>query len=235
MVSPLFLDPHELLPLIGTGQAPRLIDVCLAEDVAADPWRLPGAQHVSHGAIMQWAQGANRSAPVVIICQKGLKLSHGAAARLRATGFDARALTGGNQGWQDTNFPKVSLAGAPETGSIWVLPAPVTPQSLCLAWLIRRWFNPEAELIWVPQAMIGDVADRFDAEPASRTLLELCKRTALEYAPLVRFVSSVDANSAQWLPLLGPLVQRFDGAEAQLANALPIIDAAWTAEREAGQ
>lgn len=235
MVSDFSITCDELLPLIGTAQTPRLIDVCLAQDIAADPWRLPGAQHIAHRNIMDWINISAPSEPLVIICQKGLKLSHGAAARLRAAGYDARALEGGNQAWTKANLPKLDLSNAPDCGASWVLPAPTTPHSLCIAWFIRRWFDPDAELIWVPSSMVTDVADRFDAQPAPKTLSALRARAALEYAPLAAFASSIDEGQAAWLPLLAALPLMHQSPEDQFRHALPIIDAAWVALREGAQ
>lgn len=225
-------DPNDLMRRMGTGQMPCLIDACVPEDIAADPWRLPGVQHVPHGAIRDWARDADPDNPVVVICQKGLKLSHGAAALLRARGFHARALEGGNRAWFDAGRPRLSLSDAPTKGSAWVLPAPAAPQTLCLAWLIRRWFDPTADIMWVPAAMVGEVAARFEAEAAPKRLSTLCNKAGLNDAPLAKFAAQIDANDAAWLPLLTALPHLHHSSDAQAKAALPIIDAAWVALRE---
>ena len=226
------ISANDLAPLIGTGLAPRLIDVCVAEDIVADPWRLPAAQFVSHDQIMPWAKALTSAERVVVICQKGLKLSHGAAARLRGAGIHARALAGGNLAWRAGLHPRLALKNDPEAGAVWVLPAPATAQVFGLAWLILRWFDPNAELIWVPRTMVAEVADRFDAEPAPASLMALCRRAALAHPPITNFAASIDTNTAPWLPLLRAVPSIRDTDQAQLARALPILDAAWVADRE---
>lgn len=232
MVSELSISPNELLPLLGTDQVPCLIDVCVADDIAAAPWRLPGAVHVSHMQIMDWVQKNQPTRPVVVICQKGLKLSHGAAARLRAAGFDAKVLEGGNQTWFAANHPRVSLTDAPAPKNLWAFPEQAQPRHLGLAWLIRRWFDPEAELIWVPQDLLEDVSERFDAESVPTTLAALCARINLDHPPLSAFIKSIDDETARWMPLLAALRHMHSSHEEQIAHALQIIDAAWTASRE---
>lgn len=233
MLSDFSISPITLLSRIGTGQCPRLIDVCIPEDVAADPWRLPGAGHVSHRKIVEWAKNTEPTTPIVVICQKGLKLSHGAAARLRARGMDALVLEGGNQAWRAAQYPSLSVADTPEAEAAWVLPASGKPQVLAVAWLIRRWIDPDAELLWVPPdpGMTDAVAERFDAIAIPNTLTDLCARVGLEYAPLHAFVTAVDENTASVLPMLAALSHLYPDRGAQVARALAILDAAWTAER----
>jgi rhodanese-related sulfurtransferase len=228
-------SPNELMRVLGTGQAPRLLDVCLVDDIAAAPWRVPTARHVPHGAVLEWARSAHKDTRVVVICQKGLKLSHGAAARLRTRGFHARVLEGGNQAWFAAHHPRLALTSGPANGAAWVLPAPATPRALCLAWLIHRWFDPDAEIMWVPHDMVADVAQRFDAQATPPRLTELCQRVGLDHAPLVIFASQIDANMGQWLPLLTALTHLHHSSARQALAALPIIDAAWVAAREAAQ
>jgi rhodanese-related sulfurtransferase len=85
------VSPSQLIRLLGTPDAPLLVDVRLPEDVAADPFVLPSARSCAHdevAALSSWI-GA-RSA--VLVCQRGRKLSHGAAALLRSLGHRAEVL-----------------------------------------------------------------------------------------------------------------------------------------------
>src|SRR3954454_5096282 len=76
------ISSDKLLRLIGTANAPVLIDVRTDEDFAADPRLIPGAVRRSHQDAADWGeQYSGRSA--IVICQRGLKLSEGTAAWLR--------------------------------------------------------------------------------------------------------------------------------------------------------
>ena len=88
MPGPTTIAPQQLARLIGTPDAPVLIDVRLAEDFAADPRLIPTARRIAHDRIADMGSRLpGRRA--VVICQRGAKLSEGAAAVLRTQGVAA--------------------------------------------------------------------------------------------------------------------------------------------------
>ncbi|MFN5019955.1 rhodanese-like domain-containing protein, partial [Bradyrhizobium sp.] len=88
------ISPDKLSRMIGTPQAPILIDVRTDEDFAADPRLIPGAIRRPAVEAPQWSAAfAGRS--VIVICQRGAKLSHGAAAWRRVAKASAENLDGG--------------------------------------------------------------------------------------------------------------------------------------------
>ncbi|WP_147104803.1 rhodanese-like domain-containing protein [Tateyamaria sp. syn59] len=229
----LSISADDLLPLLGTHKLPRLIDVCLPEDIAANPHRLPTSQHVPHTEISERARAWNTDRPIVTICQKGLKLSHGAAAHLRAMGFDASALTGGNQAWRAADRPMLALDQAPPWGTVWVCPAPRDRRAALCAWVIRRWYDADARILWVPADHVYDVAERFGAHavPDTAPLAELLSQRGLACSSLLTHVAALERATAQggdWLDMLSNLHETGEG----LADAaLPVLDAAWAAHR----
>ncbi|MCW5773443.1 MAG: hypothetical protein KIT16_17510, partial [Rhodospirillaceae bacterium] len=88
------ITPEKLLRLIGTAKAPAIVDVRTEEDFAADPRLIPGAVRRPFAEVAGWA-GPLRGRGAVVVCQRGLKLSHGAAAWLRHEGVPAETLEGG--------------------------------------------------------------------------------------------------------------------------------------------
>jgi rhodanese-related sulfurtransferase len=94
MAGPNSISADKLARLIGTPNAPLLIDVRTAEDFAADPRLLPASFRTTHTAISEGAMPGGEG-PAVIICQRGAKLSEGSAAILRLAGRDAISLSGG--------------------------------------------------------------------------------------------------------------------------------------------
>lgn len=156
------ISPKQLMRLIGTADCPMLVDVCLEEDFAAEPYLVPTAYRHAHQDIPALiARLAGR--PAVVICQKGLKLSHGVAASLRASGLAAQVLAGGNLGWRDTGLPRVPAAAIP--GALWVTRHRPKIDRIACPWLIRRFVDPGAEFLFVPPAVLADVATRFHATP----------------------------------------------------------------------
>jgi rhodanese-related sulfurtransferase len=151
-----------LMRLIGTPNCPALIDVCIDTDFADAPYLVPTATRLPHNDIDAIsAQVAGREA--VIICQKGKKLSHGVAARLRSMNINAQVLAGGNVGWADARLPRVPAANIP--GSLWVTRHRPKIDRIACPWLIRRFVDPNATFMFVPPSQVTDVAERFDATP----------------------------------------------------------------------
>ena len=97
----------KLARLIGTPNAPVLIDVRTEEDFNADPRLIPGSARRSHERAADWAPGL-AGCPVVVICQKGKKLSEGTAAWLRHEGLAAETLECGFDGWKSAKRSFVS-------------------------------------------------------------------------------------------------------------------------------
>jgi ABC-2 type transport system ATP-binding protein len=81
----------KLSRLVGTPHCPALIDVRTDADYNSDPRLIPSSIRRPHADASAWAGGfVGRSA--IVICQKGGKLSEGAAAWLRHDGVPADGL-----------------------------------------------------------------------------------------------------------------------------------------------
>ncbi|QJF51069.1 chromate resistance protein ChrB domain-containing protein [Roseobacter ponti] len=160
------ISPSNLMRLIGTPAAPRLLDLSLDEDFAADPFQIPGARRISHTRVADVPPDpAGRL--TVLICQKGRKLSYGTAAVLRARGIAAEVLEGGNLGWAAKELPRIPARVLPPQGpgARWVTRHRPKIDRIACAWLIRRFVDPDAVFLFVPAAEVADVAEKFDATP----------------------------------------------------------------------
>jgi len=162
------ISSEKLARLIGTAKAPTLIDVRLDEDFAADPRLIPGATRRSHKDLQDWAPRlAGQS--VVVICQKGQKLSEGTAAWLRQGGIAAETLEGGHLGWIETQKPAVPAEKIPKQDrrgrTVWVTRARPKIDRIACPWLIRRFIDPAAVFLFVAPSEVEAVGERFDATP----------------------------------------------------------------------
>lgn len=163
MPGPAQISPAQLARLIGTPDAPVIIDVRIPDDFAANPRLIPTAIRHAHKEIDALAQQLKRQR-VVVICQRGQKLSEGAAALLRTHGVAAESLEGGTEAWVAAELPMVPAAALPPT-NLWVTRHRPKIDRIACPWLIRRFVDPTARFLFVTPAEVADVAIRFDATP----------------------------------------------------------------------
>jgi rhodanese-related sulfurtransferase len=159
------ISPEKLVRLIGVPHGPALIDVRSDEDFAADPRLIPGAIRRSHATVANWApQFEGRT--VVAVCEKGGRLSEGAAAWLRHAGAaSAEVLAGGHAAWAEAGLPLVPEATLPprdpQGRTVWVTRARPKVDRIVCPWLIRRFVDPSAVFLFVAPAEAPAVAERF--------------------------------------------------------------------------
>ena len=168
MPSPTQISPAQLNRLIGTPDCPVLIDVCIDDDFNADPRLIPTARRHPFSRIGELTDEL-KGRRVVVICQKGKKLSAGAAAILRSEGVAAESLEGGNYAWRDAGLPLVPIANIPpvtaDGHTLWVTRHRPKVDRIACPWLIRRFIDPNARFLFVPPSEVLEVAEKFAATP----------------------------------------------------------------------
>lgn len=168
MPSPDSISVSNLAKLMGTPGAPAIVDVCIDEDFAADPRFVPSAFRHRFDRMDELVPRLSGQ-KVVIVCQKGLKLSQGAAAILRNHGIPAENLEGGIRAWRDAGQPLVPAGKIPQRGpdgaSVWVTRHRPKIDRIACPWLIRRFIDPMARFLYVAPSEVEAVAERFDAIP----------------------------------------------------------------------
>ena len=168
MPSPTEITASQLNRLIGTPEAPALIDVRIDEDYEADPRMIPGAFRHPFAAVSDLVSEL-AGQKVVVCCHKGLKLSQGTAAVLRDRGVAAETLQGGFVGWSEAGLPLVrqpQLAPRDSEGrTAWVTRHRPKVDRIACPWLIRRFVDPRARFLFVAPAEVLAVAERFDVTP----------------------------------------------------------------------
>lgn len=211
------LSPTELDRLIGTPACPRLIDVRDEEDFALDARLLPGAAWRPSAAVESWGQ-ALAGGPVVVLCQRGLKLSEGVAAWLRHMGVPAAVLEGGFEAWRDAGGPLVNAARIPPRDhlgrTVWVTRARPKIDRIACPWLIRRFVDPSAVVLFVAAAQVAAAAERFAATPFDIDGVFWSHR-----GPACTFDTMLDELGLQTEPLvrLAAIVRGADTARLDLA------------------
>ena len=162
------ISSDKLSRLVGTANAPALIDVRLDEDFSADSRLIPGASRRAHQNVQDWARPLIGQS-VVVICQKGQKLSEGTAAWLRHEGIAAEVLEGGHLAWTQANLPTVRADKLPKRDgrgrTVWVTRSRPKIDRIACPWLIRRFIDPNAVFLFVAPSQVIAVGERFDAAP----------------------------------------------------------------------
>ncbi len=157
------ITPAQLFRLIGSADAPALIDVRTAEDADADPFLIPTARRQPHEAVEALAP-ALTGRHAILICARGRKLSEGAAALLRLRGIRAEVLEGGSEAWASAALPRIPVHTF-TPGALWVTRHRPKVDRIACPWLIRRFVDPTARFLFVPPSEVAGVAERFNAAP----------------------------------------------------------------------
>jgi rhodanese-related sulfurtransferase len=168
MSLPTEITVSQLSRLIGLPTAPEIVDVRVDEDYRADTRLLPGSLRRAHHDVGSWAM-ACKGKGVIVVCQKGQKLSQGAAAWLRHSGIDAQTLAGGFEAWKQADEPLVRVDKLPprdaDGRTVWVTRARPKVDRIACPWLLRRFVDPGAVFLFVAPAEVTGVAERFNATP----------------------------------------------------------------------
>ncbi|MBH5371676.1 chromate resistance protein ChrB domain-containing protein [Bradyrhizobium glycinis] len=162
------ISSDKMARLIGTANAPVLIDVRTEQDFAADRRLIPGSIKLSHDNVADWG-GAFAGRRVVVSCLRGEKLAQGTAAWLRQLGAQAETLEGGFEGWKAAKLPLVDTRKLPPRDAkgrtVWVTRARPKVDRIACPWLIRRFVDPGAVFLYVAPSEVVAVGERFGAAP----------------------------------------------------------------------
>lgn len=168
MSAPNAISIERLTRIIGTPRAPLLLDVRSDEDIAADPRLLPGSTRIDDRALLALASQLDGQ-PSIAICQAGHRRSQGAAAWLRAAGCASEYLEGGFEAWHRAGLPLIDPAKLPardaQGRTIWVTRSRPKIDRIACPWLIRRFLDPRAIILFVAPTEVVGVAERYNAAP----------------------------------------------------------------------
>ena len=253
------ISVDELVKLIGLPARVAIIDARTDEDFADDARLIPGAFRHPFERILDLVPEINGQ-QVIVYCQKGKKISQGAAALLRDAGVMSLYLDGGQFAWRDRGGVMIPASKLPPRSidgrTVWVTRERPKIDRLACPWLIRRFIDPKALFLFVETAEVMNVADRFTATPfdiegaffshrgeacSFDTILEefgLAKLVGLAHlAPIVRGADTnrhdLAPQAAGLLALSLGLAASYDSDLDQLAAALPLYDALYRWARDA--
>lgn len=163
------ISASELWNLIGTSRAPRIIDTRRREIYESAPGMLPGASWRDPQMAAQWTPALDRSRPIVVACKAGHELSQMIAADLRGQGVEASILAGGYVAWTEAGLPVVARSAlarfVAQRPSLWVTRRRPKIDRIACPWLIRRFIDTDARILFVDPPEVPAVARETGAIP----------------------------------------------------------------------
>jgi rhodanese-related sulfurtransferase len=217
MPSPTEITPSQLGRLVGLPDAPVILDVRSDDAFARDPRTIATAVRRDARTVETWAP-AYAGRRVVVSCQHGASLSQGAAAWLRQEGAEAESLDGGHEGWVRSGGLLVDTAKLPrrdaQDRTVWVTRQRPKLDRIACPWLIRRFVDRDAVVLFVAATDVEGVAEKFRATPFDVEGVHFSHRgeTCTFDTMLVEF--GLDSPALQQLALI---VRGADTAKLELA------------------
>lgn len=168
MPSPTEITATQLGRLVGLPDSPIILDVRSDDAFARDPRTIPTAIRRDARTVESWA-ASYAGKRVVVTCQHGASLSQGAAAWLRQEGAEAESLDGGHEGWVRSGGLLVDTTKLPrrdaQDRTVWVTRQRPKLDRIACPWLIRRFVDRDAVVLFVAATEVEGVAEKFRATP----------------------------------------------------------------------
>jgi len=257
MPAPNEITAPQLNRLIGTPDCPDIIDVCIDEDFADDPYLIPGSRRHPHTDFPGLIEKLTTQR-AIIVCQKGLKLSQGVAAWLRSEGIQADYLQGGLYGWREAKdtlrIPAAALPRPVNGQTLWVTRHRPMIDRIACPWLIRRFVDRDARFLYVSPPDVAAVAEKFNATPFDvegvfwshrgdrctfDTMLEEFKLNAPPLTRMADIIRAADTNrnedhpaAAGLLAMSVGLSRQYRDDHAQLEAGIALYDALYRWARD---
>jgi rhodanese-related sulfurtransferase len=153
------ITPRQLYDRIAGGPVPCVVDVRREPAFAGDDRMLPGA--IRRPPPDEIARDLPRGRPLIVYCVHGHEVSQNTAAALAAAGWDACYLEGGIEAWKAAGLPTRRKLPAAK----WVTRARPKVDRIACPWLVRRFIDAEAEILYVPADDVAAAAERTGAIP----------------------------------------------------------------------
>ncbi len=162
---------NQLAPLLGSRNAPLLVDVRRTPAFESDTVAIASAVWRDPFAVEDWLKYLPRHRDIVVYCVQGHEISKNTCEALRSAGLHARFLAGGIEAWKHHGAPTISRTAFPGIPSAvskpsnWVTRARPKIDRIACPWLIRRFIDPLAEFIYVAAADVLAYAEQQSAIP----------------------------------------------------------------------
>jgi rhodanese-related sulfurtransferase len=162
LASNFFISPEKLWRMVGSPAAPQIVDVRRREAYDTATTLLPGANWRDARTAEVWAPELDQTRPIILACNAGHEFSQLAAAQLHGIGVAERVLEGGYATWAAAGLPLIAKAEfdrfAPNRPSLWVTRRRPKIDRVACPWLIRRFLDVQARIMFVDPPEVSAVA-----------------------------------------------------------------------------
>jgi len=150
---------------LGLRDAPTVLDMRTASDLAAQPRMIPGALRCDPDTPAQWMQTLPRDRSLVLYGARDA--SRAETGALAAWGLPLATLEGGFDAWTRQGFATIAVRTELNVpgGSRWITRERPKIDRLACPWLIRRFIDPLALFFYVPAHQVRSEAGNLRAEP----------------------------------------------------------------------
>jgi rhodanese-related sulfurtransferase len=136
---------------LRSATPPLVIDVRRRERFLESPYVIKGALRRDPERVDEWKRALPRGADIVLYCVHGHEVSQNAAKAL-----GARFLEGGIERWKEAGG---ELAAKPaQAPTRWVTRERPKIDRIACPWLIRRFVDAEAQILYLPAPQVKDTA-----------------------------------------------------------------------------
>ncbi len=157
-----FISAEDLSHRLAIAEPVRIFDVRRPQAIEPDSRFLPGSRWRNHIEALDWSGSMSRDNLIVVNCMHGHNVSQIATALLRESGYNARALEGGVDGWIEAGLPTVGqnrLCPVDAGPSIWVTRINPKIDRVACPWLVSRFIDPDAVFHFAEAEWVVDIAD----------------------------------------------------------------------------
>jgi rhodanese-related sulfurtransferase len=204
---------------MATPHAPQIIDVRRRDIYESNLGLLPASHWHEPTALTDWIGTLDRARPIVIACKAGQELSQNITAELRAAGYDAAMLAGGQAAWLDAKLPTIDRKTTDrlmsQRPSTWITRRRPKIDRIACPWLISRFIDANARFLFVDPDYVEAAALEFGGIPFDIANVEISHEG--ERCSFDALLKLFDLESEPSLARLALIVRGADTARPDLS------------------
>ena len=141
------ISAQNLLAARQNGFGPQIVDVRRNPAYVAATAVIAGAIRRDPDDVANWWRNLDLARSIIVYCVHGHEVSQSVAAYLQDHGLPAQFIEGGFEAWQTIGAP---ISPKPAAPTIWVTRARPKIDRIACPWLIRRFIDPDARIVFAP-------------------------------------------------------------------------------------